>query len=273
MQIPDLGDIRIERSEPLALDIPRNLRRRFQVANGDVHADADDRTIVFGGRTGNNASWDIYLADVNVATGVLEDVRPLVADRRVREEDPRFSWSGSQIVYKCDGKICLVNSDGSNAREIVVEPGCELWAPALDQTGFVVTYVQRCDGSGSDRIAWYAFDDKTPGNSPTIVPSKGGGPDRFPYFTPTGEIVYSHLDSDSGTSSLWLLYPLYGTTELLHSETESDDDPYVYHADGRYVAFSGWGRDAYDLYIYNRQTDAAAQVTRGVNVLGTILFD
>ena len=76
----------------------------------------------------------------------------------------------------------------------------------------------------------------------------------------------------SATASLWI-YTHPGYRELLHDETGSDDDPYVYHADGSYVAFSGWGQDAYDLYIHIRGSNEAAQITQGVNVLGTILFD
>ncbi len=105
-----------------------------------------------------------------------------------------------------------------------------------------------------------------------MVESDGGGPDRFPYFTPAGEIVYSHVDNATATASLWI-YTHPGYREMLHDETGSDDDPYVFRNDGRYVAFSGWGQGAYDLYIYRRDSREAVQLTQGVNVLGPILFD
>ena len=270
VELPDLDAPRVKtvRSEPLSLDLPRKYRRKFQVANGDVHSDGSNRRIVFGGRTSSNSSWDIYLADVDVATGTLGNVRELIANRNIREEDPRFSWDGLQVVYKCDGKICLINTDGTGEREIVAKNGCELWAPALDSSGFVVTYVERCGDAESDRIVRYSM---LSGQS-TVVPNTGGGPDRFPHFTVTGEIVYSHIDRDTDTASLWLYIDGSGTA-LLHDETSSDDDPYAYRIDRDYLAFIGWEQDVYSLYMYRMGSQQAVRLTQGVNVLGPILFD
>jgi hypothetical protein len=270
VELPDLDarNVRTVRSEQLTIELPRKLRRKFQVANGDVHFDGSGRTMVFGGRTGNNASWDIYLADVNVAAGKLENVRTLIENRSGRDEDPRFSADGLQVVYKCDGSICLTDTNGLNNRKVVDGNGCELWAPALDSSGVVVTYVERCGDANSDRIVSYELYD----GERTVVANSGGGPDRFPHFMVSGEIVYSHVDTATSTASLWL-YTDGNDPDLLHNETESDDDPYAYSIDRNYLAFIGWEQDGYSLYIYRDREREAVRITQGVNVLGPILFD
>lgn len=267
VELPDLDARNVRAAQPqrMALDLPRRELRRFQIGNGDIHTEGSSRRMVFGGRIGNNGDWDIYVADVNVDKGLLENVSPLIANRRVREEDPRFSWDGRQIVYKCDGKICLYPDASS---PVIEQAGCELWAPSLDQSGFVVTYIERCGDAESDRIVRQSLIDR---NDTTFVPKGSDGPDRFPVFTVSGEIVYSHNDLATGTADLWL-YTHPGYIAPLHSETESDEDPYVYRDNGDYIGFVGWQSDGYDLFVYSRTSRSAVQVTSGTNVLGPILF-
>ena len=252
----------------LKLDLPRKEQRRFQVANGDVFFDGDVRRIVFGGRPSSNDYWAIYEGVVNVDRAMITDIRVVVSTAFVREEDPRYSADGQWIVYKRNGEIWQSYAGGGFYEEpvpAVIEEGCELWAPSMYANA--IAYARRCGDPDSDRIVYHPeFAARE------ILPSTGGGPDRFAHFTRTGELVYSHVDTSTGVSSLWIRYP-GADPALLHDETLSDDDIYAERNGDEYIAFSGWNVDSYDLYVYRRTLGSAVKITNDINVLGSVLFD
>lgn len=255
--------------QELRLDLPRKERRRFQVANGDVYVDGETRRIVFGGRPSANAYWAIYEGVIDVARATITDIRVVVSTAFVREEDPRYSPDGQWIVYKRDGEIWKSYAGGGFYEEpvpAVIEEGCELWAPSMYANA--IAYARRCAADpNSDRIVYHPDF-----GAREILPSEGSGPDRFAHFTRTGELVYSHVDTATGVSSLWIRYP-GADPALLHDETISDDDIYAERGGDEYIAFSGWNTDSYDLYIYRRSQGSAVKITSGINVLGSVLFD
>lgn len=260
------AEVPVVNSRELALELPRKLRRTFQVANGDVYNDGGVRRIVFGGRSSSSAYWGIYHGVIDVERQLITDIRVLAGTPSVREEDPRFSTDGQWIVYKRNGEIWRVNAqDPSAVPELFYrEDGCELWAPSMYAN--IVTYAQRC-GEEPDRIVYHVED-----SDPVVLPSLGDGPDRFGHFTQTGDVVYSHVDTSQDTASLWLYIP-GSTPQMLHDETDSDDDAYADRNGNEYVAFSGWGIDRYDLYVLRRSTQDAVKIIEDVNVFGAILFE
>jgi hypothetical protein len=268
--LPCLSDSTVDFVSPreLVLDLPRRDRRQFQVANGDVFHDGSVRRIVFGGRTGPSDYWAIYEGVIDIEHSTITQIKPVVNTPFVREEDPRFSSDGQWIIYKRDGEIWRIYADdpGASPNLYYKENNCELWAPSMFAN--VVSYVRRCaSDSNSDRIVYHIE-----GGQPIILPSAGGGPDRFAHFTQAGELVYSHLDTSRDTANLWMYVP--GTAPFpLYSETTSDDDAYAERDGNEYIAFSGWGSDRYDLYVYSRARVSAVQLTAGINVLGAVLFD
>jgi hypothetical protein len=267
--LPCLSDSSVDFVNPqeLVLDLPRRDRRQFQVANGDVFHDGSVRRIVFGGRTSPSEYWGIYEGVIDIARSMITQIRPVVSTPFVREEDPRFSSDGQWIIYKRNGEIWRSYADDPGAAPGLYyrEAGCELWAPAMFTN--VVSYVRRCAGdSNSDRIVYHIE-----GSQPIILPSAGGGPDRFAHFTQAGELVYSHVDTSRNTADLWMYVP--GSAPFpLYTETTSDDDAYAERNGSEYIAYSGWGSSGYDLYVYSRTRISAAQLTAGINVLGSVLF-
>ena len=260
------AEVPIVSSRELALDLPRKNRRAFQVANGDVFNDGERRRIVFGGRASSRDYWSIYHGDIDVDRGLITNITVLIETPSVREEDPRFSSDGQWIVYKRNGEIWRVNAQDPYARPELFHQveGCELWAPSMYAN--IVTYAQRCDGE-QDRIVYHAV-----GDDPQVLPSEGGGPDRFAHFTQTGDVVYSHVDTSENKSSLWLYIP-GADPQLLHDKTSSDDDAYAERSGNEFVAFSGWGDGRYDLYVLRRSTRDAVKLINDTNVLGPILFE
>jgi hypothetical protein len=268
--LPCLADNPVDLLSPqeLVLDLPRRDRRRFQVANGDVFYDGSVRRIVFGGRTGPSEHWGIYEGVIDIARSRITEIKLVVNTPSVREEDPRFSADGQWIIYKRNGEIWRTYADDPSAAPSLYyeEADCELWAPAMFAN--VVSYVRRCaSDANSDRIVYHVE-----GSQPIILPSDGGGPDRFAHFTQAGELVYSHLDTSRNASDLWMYVP--GSAPFaLYSETTSDDDAYAERNGNEYIAFSGWGSSGYDLYVFSRTQVSAIQLTAGINVLGSVLFD
>jgi len=268
-ELPCLSDGSVSLVSPrrITLGLSRTEARRFQVANGDVFFDGTERRIVFGGRRSSNDYWGIFAGVLDVSNGVINQIREVASTPYVREEDPRFSSDGQWIVYKSDGEIWRTYALDVNAVPSLYyrESGCELWAPSMYAN--VVSYVRRCnDDPDSDRVVYHPE-----GSARDILPSDGGGPDRFAHFTRTGELVYSHVDAASNTASLWTYSQ--GARSFLNQETESDDDAYAERNGDEYISFSGWSNDRYDLYVYRRTLRDAVQLTSGINVLGSILFD
>jgi WD40-like Beta Propeller Repeat len=261
----------------LALDLPKNQRRKFQIANGDVFFDGIRYRFVFGGRTDPSDHWGIWGGVLDIGGGKITNIHPIVRTPGVREEDPRFSSDGQWIVYKSDGQIWLTPLGGNwgdpsaYAPPILFEAenDCELWAPSMYAN--VVSYARRCNGDEqSDRIVYHPL-----GDNRVILESEGGGPDRFAHFTRDGYLVYSHVDLTTGRASLWRYIPsgAYVNPELLLDWTPSDDDAFADRQFSDYIAFSGWSGDGYDLYVTRQSIpNVAVQLTDGINVLGTITF-
>ena len=262
------AEVNVVTPRELALDLPRKLRRTFQVGNGDVFNDGDRRRIVFGGRASSRDHWGIYHGVIDVDRGLIKDIEALVSTPSIREEDPRFSSDGQWIVYKRNGEIWRVNAQDPNPFAVPElfhgEDGCELWAPSM--RAYAVTYARRCGGA-PDRIVYHVE-----GTLPQTLPSPGDGPDQFAHFTLTGDVVYSHFDTSENRSSLWLYIP-NARPQLLHDETRSDDDPYAERDGNEYIAFAGWGESRYDLHVFRRSVQNAVRITDSINVFGPILFE
>jgi hypothetical protein len=258
-----LGDIDradVTMIQPRKLSLPWWFDLYFEIGNADVATDGT--TIVFSARSVFDLDWNIYIGAIDLWRSRIHRLRTLVgADGR--DEDPRFAWDESRIVYKCSGNICVYPEIHSNP---VVVSSCELWAPAFDPTGYEVSYARRCAAATSDRIAWTNLLTGESGE----IPSPDGGADRFAQFLDDGRIVYSHIDAASATASLWSHDAASAT--LLHDRTLSDDDPYPDKHDRNHIAFIGWQDDGYDLFVYRRDRNDSVQLTDGIAVLGPVLF-
>ena len=232
----------------------------FKGKLGNPDVSPDGRHIAFAAIVRND--WNIYTGELDVAKAEVTNIKPVADQRGLREEDPRYSWDGQQLVYKCGGNICLFPENVPNP---IVSSGCELWGPAFHPSGTKISYAARCDTPQSDRIFVY---DLATGQT-VAVPNIDGGPDRFSHFSGDGRLIYSHLDPLSGTASLWSY--IGGVTSPFHDRTDSDDDPYADKSDWEYLAFVGY-QNGYDLFIYRASRNDSVQLTEGIPVLGPIIF-
>jgi hypothetical protein len=254
-QLPDLLLEDPEIISPLLVKL-----NGFKGKPGNPDVSPDGQHIAFAANVRND--WNIYTGELDVVKAEVTNIKPLADRRGVREEDPRYSWDGQQLVYKCGGNICLLPENVPNP---LVSSVCELWGPAFHPVATKISYTARCDTPQSDRIFVY---DLATGQTVT-VPNLDGGPDRFSHFTGDGRLIYSHLDPQTQTASLWSY--VGGVTSPFHDRTSSDDDPYADKLDWEYLAFVGY-QSGYDLFIYRESRSDSVQLTQGIPVLGPIIF-
>jgi hypothetical protein len=260
--LPDVDGAADAEIVPRRLRLSRGFGGTMEIGNADVAYQGS--TMVFGARDTRTDDWGIYTGTIDIRRSRIAGVEALVQTPGAREEDPRFSWDGQQVVYKCDGNICIYPETRPNP---VVASECELWAPSFAASGFAVSYTKRCAGDPqSDRI-WY-FDLLT--RRETQVPNQDGGPDRFAYFLDDGRIVYSHSDPQSAASSLWVYDS--GATSLLHDRTVSDDDAYPDKHDREHIVFIGWEDDGYKLFMYRQSRRDSIRLNGSGDVLGPVMF-
>jgi dipeptidyl aminopeptidase/acylaminoacyl peptidase len=262
----DLGDVDVDRPamiRPRKMRLPGRFRAQVQLGNHDVSYDGS--RIAFAARDTRTGDWDIYLGAIDTGRGRIGNIVKLTHRPASRDEDPRFSWTGEQIVYKCNNDICIY-PDGLYPYPVVASD-CELWAPSFDSSGYAISYGERCGSPDNDRIRYFDLVTRRGGD----VPGSDGAPDRFAYFLEDGSIVYSHSEPVSNRTSLWL-YTLGPTVALLHDRTESDDDPYPDKHDSNHIAFIGWQNGGYDLFVYRQDRRDSVQLSRSTRMLAPVLF-
>jgi hypothetical protein len=253
--LPDL-----QSDQPAPISPRRVTLKNFRGRLGNPDVSADGRRIVFAGLLRNE--WGVYAGKLDVIRSEVTDIVALANRRGIREEDPRFSWDGQQVVYKCAGDICL---HPERAPGPVVVSACELWGPSFHPAGTRLAYAARCGAPESDRIHVY---DLATGQT-QVVANADGGPDRFPHFRGDGALIYSHLDPAAGEASLWRYAG--GQTTLFHDRTVSDDDPYADKTDWEYLAFVGY-QERYNLFIFRESRRDSVRISQSVSVLGPVIF-
>jgi Tol biopolymer transport system component len=278
--VAPLNDIDVAEPAPIQprkLRLPRRFRDRVQLGNHDVSPDG--RTIVFAALSRIDPDWDLYTGRIDLKSARIRDVAPLIQNSfegaPSRDEDPRFSWDGSQIVYKCDFDIC-VHGPQTGLIERVAESPCELWGPSFDPTGYSISYTRRGEPSGGscnadpelDRI-W--LKDLTSGQTTGLPPATpDGGPDRFAHYLGDGRVIYSHIDGATRGASLYAIEN--GSIYLFHDQTRSDDDAYPDRHDPNHIAFIGWENGGYRLFVYRQEQADAVRLTSGFPILAPVLF-
>lgn len=247
---------------PKKLRLPDNFRSGVELGNHDVSYDG--KTIIFAARKTNDYDWDIYTGSIDLRKRRIHSVRRIIRNIGTRDEDPRYSWDSAVIVYKCNGDICVYPD--LIYPNPVVHSWCELWGPAIDRSGYIISYTKRCEGPSSDRI-WHF---NLLSGVESDVPNEGGQADRFSQILDDGRTVYSHVDDATFRSSLWIHDA--GNVSLLHDRTESDDDPYVDKHDRDHIAFIGWENDGYNLFIYRQSQRDSVRISDGLPILAPVLF-
>jgi Tol biopolymer transport system component len=192
------------------------------------------------------SNWDIYRYNVD-GSGRLQ-----LTDELASEDQPTWSPDSKTIVYrKLNGKsfdLYLMDADGGNKRELLIDPAHDEKTPAFSRDGKKVVFFSNRDG-----IRWnlYAIDIAT---RKVERLTRDEVEDKHPQYTPDGRIVFhssrgsTHVTLEGGepfdVMNLWSLDPETGTlAELTSSESATSpnglrDNRHAWISpDGKYVAY------------------------------------
>ncbi|NRF41432.1 DPP IV N-terminal domain-containing protein [Pedobacter foliorum] len=109
----------------------------------NAHFSPDGKQIVFMGKPSANDNWDIYLWSLGSSAQPIN----LTKGNKKRDEDPKFSPDGKNLVFKQDGrmKIMDLSTFGITA---VGESSLEESMPYFTSDGKKLVYAM-CDGANS----------------------------------------------------------------------------------------------------------------------------
>jgi dipeptidyl aminopeptidase/acylaminoacyl peptidase len=170
--------------------------------------------------------------------------------------EPRWSPDGKQLAFIRDHALWVMNADGSDARELIEHPagiGDPIWSPDGSRLAFIsrrrgwehVWTIAR-DGSGLKQITTGADDAVDP------VWSRDGKWIAFSSFR----------ESDLTTRGIYII-PADGGAEILISPRGAWSGAPNCSPDARTLAYlsdhDGW----FHIYLYDLQTRATRQLTRG----------
>jgi Tol biopolymer transport system component len=193
------------------------------------------------------SNWDIYRYNVD-GSGRLR-----LTDDPASEDQPTWSPDAKTIVFrKLNGKsfdLYLMDADGGNKRDLVIDPAHDEKTPAFSTDGKKVVFFSNRDG-----IKWnlYSIDVETH-KVERLTHDKVE--DKHPQYTPDGRVVFhsnrggaTHVTLQGGEEfdvmNLWALDP--GTGEisaLTTSQTATSaygmrDNRHAWISpDGKYVAY------------------------------------
>lgn len=193
-----------------------------------------------------SSNWDVYRANVD------GQERVQLTHDAASEDQPTWSPDGSTIVYrKLNGKsfdLYLMDADGANKRELLIDPLHDEKTPAFSRDGKRVVFFSDRDG-----IKWNLYSIELDSRAVTRL-THDPVEDKHPQYLPDGRVVFHsnrgsrHVVLDGGEQfdlmNLWLLDPESGRLEQLTTSDDWSRNQAVRdnrHAwvspDGRYIAY------------------------------------
>jgi hypothetical protein len=145
---------------------------------------------VFAGRETPDHDWDVYGSTKE--QGVYS-----IADGPGNQQYPTFTPDGAQVVFHDDGKLMVVDVDGSNER-VLVERDSMAFESAVSPDGTLVAFVS--DYGGNDDIWLVGIDGGDPANL-TQHPAN----EAWPVWSADGSRIYfqtSRLRPENRVNSL-----------------------------------------------------------------------
>jgi Tol biopolymer transport system component len=187
-----------------------------------------------------SSNWDIYRFKVD-GSGRLR-----LTDNPASEDQPTWSPDGKTIVYRMlNGKtfdLYLMDADGGNKRELLIDPQHDEKTPAFSRDGKKVVFFSDRDG-----IKWNLYEIDVETRVVTRL-TRDEVEDKHPQYTPDGHVVFhsnrgsQRVTLDGGEQfdlmNLWSLDPRTSTLSRVTSSEGMRDNRHAWISpDGRYVAF------------------------------------
>ncbi len=259
------------------------LPKKFNGKSGNFDISRDGKTLVFSALVRN--SWNIYSASLNKRVRVNS-----LIERPFRDEDPRLSFDGNEIVYKSDNDIQLNDAVASSHHaKVVMKPNDYLenhydffiedtnstngttvngqvvrsieeeWAPSFSPDGRYVAF-----GRGTDHdanLGQIMLHDRYRGLT-TFVTSQYHN--WFPVFRENGDLLFISKRDPLCDDDIYLIPRdslLYGNPEsdlqrlsMSKCSNSSQADPWpVYSRDSEMTYLTNWD-GPYSVRLHNFTT-------------------
>ena len=223
----------------------RNLTGSHPVQNCmNPHFSPDGSKITFmaiqSGSPRAYSSLEIYLYDL------AEEQLLRLTHNSIADEDPKFAPNGRTIVFKRNGQIWTMGTDGSNEQQVTTTSD-EKSGPNFSPDGSKIVYWSNA-GSAAD-IWWMSAN----GQNPSEIVASTGIQEYYPIFRDLDRILYTRWESISDQHDKVYQYSI-GTAQndrlQINVTGTEDSDPFP--VSSTLIGFSSQrsgGKGGWDVYI------------------------
>jgi Tol biopolymer transport system component len=220
------------------------LSQNWTVTNPmNAHFSPDGTKIVFMGISQTNNSWDIFIYTLGT------NIQPtnLTQNSLGRDEDPKFSFDGTKIIYKANGILKEMNTSGTILKKFTV-PNSEASMPYYTTDGNSIVYSgNESNNTTADIIKYNILDGTT-----QLLAKMVNINEYYPIVLDAETFLFSR----STTSDQVYLGYFNGITAIKLPFNESDSDfSDAYPIDSHTLLLSSTrlgGRGEYDLYLVDK---------------------
>jgi hypothetical protein len=209
----------------------------------NAHFSPDGTKIVFMGISQTTNSWDIYIYTLGI------NIQPtnLTQNSLGRDEDPKFSFDGTKIIFKTNGILKEMNTSGTILKTFTV-PNSEASMPYYTTDGNSIVYSGNESNNATADIIKYNILEGTTQSLAKMVNIN----EYYPIVLDANTFLFTR----STTSDQVYLGYFNGTTAIKLSFNESDSDfSDAYPIDSHTLLLSSTrlgGRGEYDLYLVDK---------------------
>jgi Tol biopolymer transport system component len=211
----------------------------------NAHFSPDGTKIVFMGVSQTTNSWDIFIYTL----GTMSQPKNLTQNSVGRDEDPKFSFDGTKIIYKTNGILKEMDTAGTILKTFTV-PNSEASMPYYTTDGNSIVYSGNESKNATADIIKYNILDGTTQPLAKMVNSN----EYYPIVIDADTFLFSQ----STTSDQVYLGYFNGTIAVRLPFNESDADfSDAYPVDSHTILLSSTrpgGLGEYDLYLADKIT-------------------
>jgi Tol biopolymer transport system component len=209
----------------------------------NAHFSPDGTKIVFMGISQTTNSWDIYIYTLGT------NIQPtnLTQNSLGRDEDPKFSFDGTKIIFKTNGILKEMNTSGTILKTFIV-PNFEASMPYYTTDGNSIIYSgNESNNATADIIKYNILDGTT-----QLLAKMVNINEYYPIVLDANTFLFTR---STASDQVYLGY-FNGTTAIKLSFNESDSDfSDAYPIDSHTLLLSSTrlgGRGEYDLYLVDK---------------------
>lgn len=210
----------------------------------NAHISPDGTQIVFmGDDSGLPRDWDIYIWNI----GSINAPTNLTSSNNLRDEDPKFSPDGNNIIFKQNGDIKVMNLIGTILNTITNDGSTkEESMPYYTTDGQQVIYAKGVKENSDIYII------NIDGSNNTALYNVAGVTEYYPVVKDNSSFFYSRWISSSNHLDQVYLGDFFGNSSSLSINDSESNNSDAYPVDSDYLFFSSTrnsGMGGYDLYL------------------------